>query len=137
MEWPALSGSRWSTTSSSKELKLVFNYGTFIKGIELSSTARQDLKVIAAKLKGKPFRIEIEGHTDSAKVSKAKSYGNDNNSIGLARAKTVASYLTASCGLPASMVSTSSAGDTNPPYPNTTAINQQKNRTVILRITSP
>ncbi len=134
--WPSLSGSRWNTTTSPNELKVVFHYGTFSRGAELSSTARQDLKAIAANLKGKSFRIEVEGHTDSTKVSKAKTYGHDNHAIGLARAKAVASYLTGSCGLPSSMVTTSSAGETNPPYPNTTAANQQKNRTVILKITA-
>lgn len=132
--WPSLPGNRWTTTSSDKELKLVFHYGTFARGIELTSTAQQDLKAIAASLKGTPFRIEVEGHTDATKVNKAKAYGNDNQSIGLARAKTVASYLISSCGLPSSMVSTSSAGDTNPPYPGSAAANQQKNRTVILKI---
>ena len=134
--WPTLTGSRWITTSSSKEMKLVFNYGTFTRGTELSTIARQDLKAIAASLKGKPYQIEVEGHTDSAKVSKTKAYGHDNEAIGLARAKAVANYLISSGGLPSSMISTSSAGETNPPYPNTTAANQLKNRTVVLKITT-
>ncbi len=134
--WPSLSGSRWSTTTSPNELKVVFHYGTFSHGVDLSNTAQQDLKAIASNLKGKSFRIEVEGHTDSTKVSKAKAYGHDNHAVGLARAKAVAGYLTGSCGLLASMVTTSSAGESNPPYPNTTAANKQKNRTVILKITA-
>lgn len=135
-DWPILSGSRWSTTSSTKEQKVVFHYGVFTRGVELSSTARQDLKAIAAHLKGKPFQIEAEGHTDTTKIRKTKASGKDNRSIGLARAKAVANYLIASCGLPASQISTSSAGESDPPYPNTTKANLQKNRTVVLKITT-
>jgi flagellar motor protein MotB len=134
--WPALSGSRWSTVSSAKELKVVFHYGTFTRGTELSRTARQDLSTIASTLKGQPFKLEVEGHTDSTQVTKAKGSGMNNQAIGLARAKAAARYLTDSCGLPESMVSTSSAGETHPPYPNTSEANQQKNRTVILKITA-
>ncbi|MEI6165585.1 MAG: OmpA family protein [bacterium] len=134
--WPALSGSHWDTMSSAKELKVVFHYGIFTRGTELSSTARQDLNTIAASLKGQPFKVEVEGHTDSTHVAKAKGNGKDNQAIGLARAKAAARYLIDSCGLPASMVSTSSAGETHPPYPNTSEANQQKNRTVVLKISA-
>lgn len=134
--WPALSGSRWDTVPSAKELKVVFHYGTFTHGTELSSTARQDLSTIASTLKGQPFKLEVEGHTDSTHPAKAKGSGTNNQAIGLARAKAVARYLTDSCGLPESVVSTSSAGETHPPYPNTSEANQQKNRTVILKITA-
>jgi len=34
-----------------------------------------------------------------------------------------------------SNVTTSSAGESNPPYPNTTTENRAKNRTVVLKIT--
>jgi flagellar motor protein MotB len=134
--WPALSGSRWDTVPSAKELKVVFHYGPFTRGTELSSTARQDLSTIASTLKGQPFKLEVEGHTDSTPVTKAKGSGTNNQAIGLTRAKAVARYLTDSCGLPASTVSTSSAGETLPPYPNTSEANRQKNRTVILKITA-
>ena len=115
---------------------MVFHYGTFTHGTELSSTARQDLSTIASTLKGQPFKLEVEGHTDSTHPAKAKGSGTNNQAIGLARAKAVARYLTDSCGLPESVVSTSSAGETHPPYPNTSEANQQKNRTVILKITA-
>ena len=136
VSWPALSGSRWNTVPSAKELKVVFHYGTFTRGTELSSTARQDLKTIASRLQGQPFRIEVEGHTDLTRVIKTKGIGKDNQAIGLARAKTVARFLIDSCGLPAAVVSTSSAGETNPPYPNTSTASQAKNRTVILKISA-
>lgn len=134
--WPTLKGDRWTASSSSKEMKVVFNYGIFTRGVELSTAARQDLKAIASTLKGEPFHIEVEGHTDSAKVSKTKAHGTDNQAIGLARAKVVSIYLANTCGLPTSMLSVSSAGEAHPPYPNTTAAGQQKNRTVVLKITA-
>ena len=117
---------------------VTFQYGVFTRGVELSSEARQDLKTIATaiKAKGNRFHIEVEGHTDSAKVSGGKSSASNNRSLGLARAKAAASYLVKSCGLPATAVTTSSAGEDNPPYPNTTPENQKKNRTVVIRITT-
>ncbi len=134
--WPTLSGSRWSTTAAAKEMKVVFHYGIFSKGAELTSAARQDLKAIAATLAGKSFQVEVEGHTDSVKSNRAKASGANNQALGLARAKAVAAYLSGSCGLPESIITTSSAGEAHPPYPNTTTANQQRNRTVILRITA-
>ena len=134
--WPALSGSRWNTVSSARELKVVFHYGIFTRGTELSSTARQDLSHIASALKGQPFLIEVEGHTDSTRNLKAKGNGKRNQALGLARAKVVARYLIDAGGLPAAAVTTSSAGETQPPYPNTSEANQQKNRTVVLKIST-
>jgi flagellar motor protein MotB len=136
--WPALDGGRWRATESGREMVITFHYGIFTRGVELSSDARQDLKTIATaiKAKGNRFRIEVEGHTDSAKGSGGKSSASNNKSLGLARAKTAASYLVKSCGLPATAVTTSSVGEDNPPYPNTTLENQKKNRTVVIRITA-
>ena len=134
--WPVLEGSRWKASRTDREIKVVFDYGTFSRGVELAETARQDLKTIATaiKAKGNQFRIEVEGHTDAAKVGSGRSFGSNNKSLGLARAKAAASYLTKQCGIPSSAISTSSAGEDNPPYPNTTADNQKKNRTVVLKI---
>lgn len=132
--WPALSGSRWNTVSSARELKVVFHYGIFTRGTELSSAAREDLSHIASALKGQPFLVEVEGHTDSTRNPKTKGNGKSNQALGLARAKVVARYLIDAGGLPAASVTTSSAGETQPPYPNTSEANQQKNRTVVLKI---
>jgi outer membrane protein OmpA-like peptidoglycan-associated protein len=133
-DWPTLTGNRWTTATTAKEMKVVFSYGLFTSGSILTATAKEDLSAIAANLKGTPFRLEIVGHTDPEKAKSSK--GSDNQAVGLARAKAVASYLTSSCGLPSSMLSTSSAGENNPPHPNSTPANQKKNRTVVLKITA-
>ena len=136
--WPVLEGSRWTTSQTGHELKVIFSYGTFIRGVELSPDAKQDLRAIASaiKAKGNHFRIEVEGHTDAAKAGAGKAHGNNNQALGLARARAAASYLVKQGGIPASLITTTSAGDSNPPYPNTTTENQKKNRTVILKITA-
>ena len=135
--WPALEGGSWKATQTGSAMKVVFNYGTFSKGVELSDTAKHDLKAIAAalKAKGSHFHVDVEGHTDAEKVKKARSYGSNNQALGLARAKSAAAYLIHSGGLSPSNVTTSSAGESNPPYPNTSMENRAKNRTVVLKIT--
>lgn len=135
-DWPPLTGGRWSTTSTAREMKVVFHYGIFVQNTRFSSEAKGDLKTIASALKGHPFQIEVEGHTDATKIKQAKSSGSSNKALGMARAKAVADYLTGPGGLPSTMITTSSSGEGNPPYPNTTAANQQKNRTVVLKITA-
>jgi len=135
-DWSAFKGGRWTVTPSGKNCTVVFHYGIFTRGVEFSNTARQDLGSLAAALKGKPILIDVEGHTDPSKASKTKAYGHNNQAVGLARAKVVAHYLTQQCGVPAELITTSSLGETNPPYPNSTAENQQKNRTVVLKFTA-
>lgn len=136
--WPILEGSRWRVTQSDKIQVVTFTYGTFTRNTELSNEAREDLKAIATSIKanGNRFQVEVEGHTDSSKASGGKTQTGNNKALGLARAKVVANVLVKSGGLPATSVTTSSAGEANPPYPNTTPENQKKNRTVILKITA-
>ena len=136
--WPVPEGSRWRITQSDKNQIVTFTSGTFTRNMELSSEAREDLKAIATaiKAKGNRFQIEVEGHTDSSKASAGKTQTGNNKALGLARAKVAANVLIKAGGLPASSVTTSSAGEANPPYPNTTPENQKKNRTVILKITA-
>jgi flagellar motor protein MotB len=138
VSWPVLEGSRWHVTQSEKMLVVTFLTGTFTRNMELSNEAREDLKTIATaiKAKGNRFQVEVEGHTDSSKASGGKTQTGNNKALGLARAKVAASVLIKAGGLPASSVTTSSTGEANPPYPNTTLENQKKNRTVILKITA-
>ena len=138
ISWPVMEGSRWHVTQSDKIQVVTFLSGTFTRNMELSSEAREDLKAIATAIKaeGNRFRVEVEGHTDSSKASGGKNQTGNNKALGLARAKVAANVLIKSGGLPATSVTTSSAGEANPPYPNTTPENQKKNRTVILKITA-
>jgi flagellar motor protein MotB len=135
--WPALTGSGFTTRRQDDEMTVVFNYGVFAKGAELSDTARHDLTRISVALKPviARFRIEVEGHTDAAPVAAGRAYAS-NRELGLARAKAVADYLAYQCGLPATSITTTSLGESNPPHPNTTPENRRKNRTVVLRLRS-
>lgn len=132
--WPALKGPRWIATRSGATMSVVFSYGLFTEGTELSATARQDLKTLATALQGSAFTVEVEGHTDSAQVKRTKTHGADNKALGLNRAKAAAAFLTQQAGLAADQVTTSSAGESDPPYPNTTPESRKKNRTVVLKI---
>lgn len=138
VSWPALEGARWRISETAKSRTITFQYGIFTRGVEFSTDAKQDLKTIATaiKTKGNRFRVEVVGHTDSTRASGTKSSAANNKALGLARAKAAASYLVKTCGLPAASVTASSAGQENPPYPNTTVEGQKKNRTVVLKITA-
>ena len=118
-------------------MKVIFDYGLFTKGVALSTDARADLQAIATtlKAKGNRFHVEVEGHTDSVRTGSAKTAAANNRSLGLARARTVSSYLTKYCGLAVGSVTATTSGDTNPPYPNTSLDNRKRNRTAVLRIT--
>ena len=132
--WPELSGTRWTSTRIGQEVSLVFNYGLFSEGTELTATAKQDLKAFASAIKGAHLKLEIEGHTDSTAAGKSKTSGTNNKALGLSRAKKVAAYLTQQCGLSPEKITTSSAGEFRPPHPNTTAGSRKMNRTVVLKI---
>lgn len=131
---PALKGSRWSCTTIGRETTIVFQYGLFSAGSDLTTPAMQDLGTIAAALKGTRFHLEIEGHTDSTSQSKSSSSGSNNKALGLSRAKRVSTYLTQQCGLAPERITVSSAGEFRPPFPNTTAQNRKMNRTVVLKV---
>ncbi|MEI8123078.1 MAG: OmpA family protein [bacterium] len=134
--WPSLNSEHWAITQSPREMTVVFNEGVFVQGVELATAAKQDLKTIAASIKARKnaFFVEVEGHTDATPVKKTKVNGTDNKELGLARAKAAAAYLIKQGGYPEDRVTTSSAGDANPPHPNTTPESRKKNRTVVLKI---
>ena len=131
---PPLAGARWNYTTIRGETTVVFQYGLFSEGSELTDTARQDLGTIASSLKGKRFHLEVEGHTDSTAMLKSKSNRSNNKALGLSRARKVNTYLTQQCGLPPERITVSSAGEFRPPFPNTTAENRKRNRTVVLKV---
>ena len=136
VRWPALASDRVTVKPSGSEMTVVFNNGVFAEGAELAPEARQDLKAIATAIKarGSSFRVEVEGHTDDVKTRKGKAGTVDNMKVGLSRAKAVAAFLTSQGGLPAGRITTTSTGEANPPFPNTTEANRKKNRTVVLKI---
>lgn len=131
---PQPPGARWTSTTLGNETTVVFQYGLFAEGPELTVTAKQDLEAIASFLKATRFQLEVEGHTDSTAASKSKSNATGNKALGLARARKVSAYLVQQCGLAPERVTVSSAGEFRPPFPNTTAESRKMNRTVILKV---
>lgn len=135
-DWPNPSGKDFRITANGEARVVVFQYGAFSRGTTLAPAAQRDLARIAESFKpvASSFRIEVEGHTDSSPVRNTHAYS-DNHELGMARASAAAEFLTASCGLPAESVTTSSAGDTRPPHAGTDPESQRRNRTVVLKIT--
>lgn len=79
----------------------------------LKASAKKTLDSVARVLTSQysGMSVRIEGHTDTDPIRKSKF--KSNYELGLARANTVADYLT-SKGVPASVVSVASAGDSRP-----------------------
>ena len=101
---------------------------------ELSAAGRAELDGAVAEFKRLPadlaagVRVNVEGHTDNT--------GTDAYNQGLSeqRAATVGRYLV-DAGLPASIVSTSGAGESSPVDSNDTAEGRANNRRVVIKAT--
>ncbi len=131
---PALAMPGLQTRPTADGLLIVFDHGVFARRTTLSGAARDLLKQLGDRLRPAlaDWRLEIVGHTDPDPVR-----GNaipDNQALGEQRARAVRAFLAADGGLPAAALAVSSSGDTNTPYPNTTADLRRKNRTVTIRI---
>ena len=113
------------------ETRIVFNEGLFTYRCEFTESAKDRLtsvvQVLAANAAG--CWIIVEGHTDSDPMSANSPY-NDNYELGFSRASIVAERLRSEHGINAEQLLVSSAGDTNPPYPQ----EKIKNRTVVIRL---
>lgn len=134
--WPSFEGAGYRVTGDNAARRIVFNYGTFSRGTQLSEAAQRDLARIAAAFKANiaSFRIEVEGHTDATPVRSSHAFA-DNHELAMARATAAMEFLTSKGGLPADAITAKAAGDKNPPYPGATPDDQKKNRTVVLNIT--
>jgi flagellar motor protein MotB len=73
--------------------------------------------------------ITVVGHTEDSPVSRSSGYST-NAELGLARAVAAAEQLSTASGLPLSTFTLSSAGEANPPFPNTSQESRAQNRTV-------
>jgi flagellar motor protein MotB len=133
--WPALTLAGVQTRATAGELTLIFESGIFPRGTEIDPSARRDLLRLAAQLKPhlNRFRLEIEGHTDAAPVTSSGAFGS-NRELGLQRANAVRELFVRDAVLPAAALSAATAGEENPPYPNTTPESRRKNRTVVLKL---
>jgi hypothetical protein len=132
VQWPTIKGNFIRVQTATGRMTMVFEYAVFSRRTEIHPDALRDLQKLArqlAPLTG-TFQLEITGHTDADPVSsKAGEYAN-NLDLGLKRAQAVREVLIRQGGLPPGSMTTVSAGESNPPYPNTTPELRKKNRTV-------
>ena len=110
-----------------------FERGLFGPNAKLKPVAKSLLRALAEQLE--PYigqiSLRIAGHTDN---SPARFSGKleDNVALGMARAMAVFDFFKEETKLPASMLSVSSAGEAQPPFPNDIYENRIRNRTVSL-----
>jgi len=136
VQWPAIKGNFIRVQTTADRMTMVFEYAVFSRRTEIQPDALRDLQKLARQLAPLTlnFRIEITGHTDADQVSsKAGEYAN-NQDLGLKRAQAVREALIRQGGLPPESMTAVSAGDLNPPYPNTTPEQRKKNRTVTISL---
>ncbi|MBL7114946.1 MAG: OmpA family protein [Kiritimatiellae bacterium] len=115
--------------------KIVFDDGIFTKRTELSTDAKRILTKLAPQFR--PFLGEyellVQGHTDNQRLRGSGPYRN-NTELAQARAGEAARFLSDKCGIPLSSMRVTSAGSSNPPYPNDTSESRARNRTVVLKL---
>lgn len=136
VQWPAIKGNFIRVQTAADRMTMVFEYAVFSRRTEIQPDALRDLQKLARQLAPltSNFRIEITGHTDADQVSsKAGEYAN-NQDLGLKRAQAVREALIRQGGLPPEAMTAVSAGELNPPYPNTTPESRKKNRTVTIAL---
>ncbi len=134
--WPALDLPGTVILQEENAMRITFDEGVFISGTRLHDASRQNLLRLARQLSKQlgTFSVIVEGHTDTIPVRPDNEQFIDNFSLGLARAEIVKHFLAEEGGLPAARIHTASAGQSSPPYPNDTAENRARNRTVVLSI---
>ncbi|HEX6592749.1 MAG TPA: OmpA family protein [Moraxellaceae bacterium] len=106
---------------------------------ELMPGSEAELRALEKKLaaSGEIDRLEIIGHTDSVALKgEAKKEFGDNYGLGLARARTIADYLSGALGLSADRISATGKGPDEPVATNATLAGRAQNRRVEVRVHS-
>ena len=133
--WPKFMIEGVKANESSKTCSLRFDSGVFTSNTTPSSDAIKQLQEISDILRPQMsnFIIIVEGCTDNIPMRTTSTY-NGNHALGLARAETVKNILINKGRLPMSSITPRYAGENKAPYPNDTASNRKRNRTVILKL---
>ncbi|MFH0953150.1 MAG: OmpA family protein [Verrucomicrobiota bacterium] len=122
-------------TVEGSEKVVMFESGLFVSGYTLSREGEDVLLKLAQQLA--PHRtnlfITVIGCTDNVPIRTKKEYKN-NEDLGLFRALAVVRFLQLKTGMPESSFKMITYGTKWSPYPNDTADNRTRNRTVVLRI---
>ncbi len=137
IDWPPVSLASANVSRNNSDLVIVFSYGVFSSGTEITPEASRDLVQLSNQLReySDAFTLLVEGHTDATPISSSGAKYVDNYALGMARAESVRNYLQTACQLPEGFIQTASAGESDPPFPNTTADSRRKNRTVVFKLT--
>ena len=130
-----IGGKGMTVTAEGNEKVITFESGVFAGGTKLSRSGETMLSKVGRQLgaRGKGITVTVVGCTDNVPVSGKNEY-KDNKALGMLRAAEAQRVLQTSSGFPAASFKTVSYGADWSPYPNDTAANRARNRTVVLRI---
>jgi flagellar motor protein MotB len=128
--WPSLQIDGLNVDRKQDHLVIRFKEGAFGSLTNLTPAAEGQLKLIVEKLRPElqAYRLVVEGHTDDTAMRATATFA-DNAALAAARAETGAAYLKRE-GVNA--ISATRAG--TPPYPNDTADNRRRNRTLVIKV---
>ncbi|GAB2488080.1 hypothetical protein GCM10027063_32000 [Promicromonospora xylanilytica] len=131
----ALEDPRWATTLTSRSVLVTFEGPVFQAGGARTSDSGADaLAGLAERIGGVPdTAVTVVGHTSDTAPVPGGPYA-DNAEVGLARALAAAQAISSGSGIPLSAVDVASAGDVDPPYPNTDETNRARNQTVTVSV---
>ncbi|NOT15129.1 MAG: OmpA family protein [Methylotenera sp.] len=103
---------------------------------QLTAQLKQNLDALVLKLKGKEnLKISVIGHTDNQKLSaRAKKIYQDNDGLGLARAKNTADYLAQGLNLDLNNVQIASMADRAPIASNDSPQGMAQNRRIEIKV---
>lgn len=131
----ALEDPRWSTTLAAHSVLVTFDGPVFLAGgAQASDSGADALAGLAEQLGEAPdTAVTVVGHTSDTAPVPGGPYA-DNAEVGLARALAAAQAISSGSGIPLSAVNVASAGDVDPPYPNTDETNRARNQTVTVAV---
>ena len=118
---------------------LLFEEGIFASGgDQIGSKASAILKgiLIALKRHKSHVNVLIEGHTDDIPIRKGIARWPNNWSLGLCRANSVLAHMKKNLDVGHVKLAACSAGTLHPPFPNNSKANRNRNRTVLIYLTT-
>ena len=133
--WPTIMIEGVKVRAEAHVCTVKFDSGVFTRMPTPSEAAIRQLKAIADTIRPKlaSFHLIVEGHTDDQPLKPTASYSG-NYALGLARAETIRKLLITEGKLPGGAIRSVSAGEGKAPYPNDSAANRKRNRTVVLKL---
>lgn len=134
-DWPVFEAAGVRFGRGAKAYTMVFDKPVFSRMVTPTPESVKALQVLADQFRDHMTGhvLIIEGHTDNSPLGSGGRYAN-NYDLGMARARKVFEVLNTKCGMPATFMRVTSAGEKNPPFSNATAESRKKNRTVVLKL---